>query len=74
MALFDQSVSVESWIEMTGDVEVRCEVDRLNEKATLYFGHRDEYVMVICRDGLGKVASLAARAVRELDAEPAPSS
>lgn len=34
----------------------------------------DEYVMVICHEGLGKVASLAARAVRELGAEPAPSS
>jgi len=74
VALYHQSdVSVESWIEMAGDVDIRCEVDPTNERATLYFGHRDEYVMVMDRTGLHKVVSLGTQAIRELDAETSSS-
>ena len=59
-------VAQSSWIEMRPDVTMRYEVDQANESATLYFGHRDDYVITLGRDSLTQLLDLGAAARREL--------
>lgn len=61
-------VSIESWVEMRERVPTRCEVDHLNDRATLFFGQREDFVLHLCRDSLRRVADLAAQAHTQLEA------
>ncbi|MFC4856589.1 hypothetical protein [Actinophytocola glycyrrhizae] len=68
MALYKQSgVSVESWVEMTARGPMHYETDRLNDKATLFFGQDDDYVLVLNRQNLAQVISLGAKAIADLE-------
>lgn len=49
----------------------RCEVDALNDCATLYFGEREDFVLHLGRDNLRSVAELATQAHAELAAPDA---
>jgi hypothetical protein len=60
-----------SWIEMKPDVTMRYEVDRENELATLYFGHREQYVITLGLDNLSQLVALGAAASEELVTPPA---
>ncbi|WP_019853138.1 hypothetical protein [Actinopolyspora mortivallis] len=62
-------VSVESYVEMGPGVAVRCEVDRLNEQASLAFGGRESFVLSLDRTTLEQLVTLGSRAVAELDTE-----
>ena len=67
MALYSlPEVYHSSWIEMKPDITMRYEVDRENELATLYFGHRDDYVITLGRDNLRLLVELGTAARREL--------
>ncbi|TCO52422.1 hypothetical protein [Actinocrispum wychmicini] len=70
MALNSSGVSVESWVELGQDVTMRQETDLLNQQAMLYFGNADEYVLILGRENLRQVISLATKALSELDAKP----
>ncbi|WP_143012967.1 hypothetical protein [Actinopolyspora mzabensis] len=65
-------VSVESYVEMARGVAVRCEVDRLNEQASLAFGSSESFVLSLDRDALEQLVSLGSRAIVELDVEGEP--
>jgi len=64
-------VAQSSWIEMRPDVTMRYEIDHANESATLFFGHRDDYVITLSRDNLAQLLDLGAAARQELSARPA---
>jgi len=69
MALYRQTgVSVESWVEMDSTVNMRYEVTPENDSATLFFGHRNAYVLTLNRENLDQVIDLATRASAELKA------
>lgn len=69
MALHWRSgVSVESWVQIDERTTTRCEVDALNDCATLYFGEREDFVLHLGRDNLRSVAELATYAHAELAA------
>jgi len=55
-----------SWIEMKANVTMRYEVDHDNKLATLYFGHRDDYVITLGRDNLAQLVDLGSAARQEL--------
>jgi hypothetical protein len=55
-----------SWIEMKPDVTMRYEVDRENELATLYFGHREQYVITLGLENLNQLLDLGTAAKQEL--------
>jgi len=57
-----------SWIEMKAGVAMRYEVDHENGFATLYFGHRDDYVITLGRDNLTQLVDLGTAAREELAA------
>ncbi|KGI82378.1 hypothetical protein IL38_06535 [Actinopolyspora erythraea] len=65
-------VSVESYVEMGSGVAVRCEVDRLNEQASLAFGSSETFVLSLDRQALERVVSLGSRVIAELDVEGEP--
>ena len=70
MTLYQHSgVSVESWIEMTSTVPMEYETDPENNSATLLFGQGRDYVMVLHRDNLAQMVSLASKAIASLDAD-----
>jgi hypothetical protein len=60
-----------SWIEMKPDVTMRYEVDQDNESATLYFGHREQYVITLGLENLNQLVDLGAAARQELATSPA---
>ena len=60
-----------SWIEMRSGIEMRYELDHDNEIATLYFGHRDDYVLTLGRENLDKLIDLGTAARQEFAARPA---
>jgi hypothetical protein len=60
-----------SWVEMKPDVAMRFEVDHENRSATLYFGHRDDYVITLARDSLSQLVDLGTAARQELTNPPA---
>ena len=71
-------VQVDSWVDMARDVPMRYEIDKLNERATLYFGQDETYVLSLHRDDLAQVIDLGSQALNDLDqavqsAQPAPS-
>jgi hypothetical protein len=68
MALNSSGVSVESWVELGQDVTMRHETDLLNQQAMLYFGNRDEYVLILNRENLRQMIALATKALSDLDA------
>lgn len=55
-----------SWIEMKPDVTMRYEVDRDNDLATLYFGHREQYVITLGSANLELLLHLGAAAKADL--------
>ena len=55
-----------SWIEMKPSITMRYEVDRDNDLATLYFGHKDQYVITLGRENLDQFLDLGAAARDEL--------
>jgi hypothetical protein len=55
-----------SWIEMKPDVSMRYEVDRDNDLATLYFGHKEQYVITISSTNLELLLHLGAAAKADL--------
>jgi hypothetical protein len=59
-----------SWIEMKPDIAMRFEVDRHNQAVTLYFGHRDQCVMILDRNNLNRLVDLGASARQELTGPP----
>lgn len=59
-----------SWIEMRPDVAMRYEVDHDNGLATLYFGHRSDYVITLGRDNLDQLVDLGTAAKQELATRP----
>lgn len=70
-------VQVDSWVDMARDVPMRYEIDKLNERATLYFGQDENYVLCLHRDDLAQVIDLASRGLNDLDqavesTQPAP--
>ncbi|MGJ7907566.1 hypothetical protein ACOQFL_13940 [Actinopolyspora sp. H202] len=73
MSLYRQTgVSVESYVEMRRGVSVRCEVDRLNEQASLAFGSSETFVLSLDRRALEQLVSLGGRALAEFDVEGEP--
>lgn len=69
MGLYDRSgVSVESWVEIRDDVEVRYEICAVNDNATLHFGHKSEFALTLDRDLLTKIAATTAQAITDLEA------
>jgi hypothetical protein len=60
-----------SWIEMKSDITMKYEVDHANELATLYFGHRNDYVITLNRQNLDQLLNLGAAAKQELATPPA---
>lgn len=61
-------ISMGTWVEMASNVPMRYEVSNIDENATLYFGPDDDYVLVLGREILEQVVSLAGRAIAELNA------
>jgi hypothetical protein len=61
-------ITVESWVEMTSDVPMRCQTDRIHEHASLYFGQSNEYVLTLSRENLTRMIELCTTAAAELDA------
>ncbi|TCP51983.1 hypothetical protein EV191_106147 [Tamaricihabitans halophyticus] len=60
MSLYRQSgLSIESWVEMASYPVTRYEVDVLNDRATLFFGKAEEFVLNLDREGLSRIATLA---------------
>lgn len=59
-----------SWIEMRNGITMRYEVEHETRSATLYFGHRDDYVLALGEDTLARLVELGAAAQRELAARP----
>jgi hypothetical protein len=55
---------------MKPDITMRYEVDRDNGLATLYFGHRDDYVITLSRENLTQLLDLGTSAKAELTGEP----
>lgn len=51
---------------------MRYEIEHETGTATLYFGHRDDYVLALGRDSLARLVELGAAAQRELAARPTP--
>jgi hypothetical protein len=69
MPLYHHSgVSVESWIDLSNDVDIRHEADPLDNKATIFFGSHDDYVLNISRKNLEQVISVCTTAIAELNA------
>lgn len=68
----ETGVSVGSWVDMAADVTARHEVDPLNDRATLFFGTQDDYVLCMPRENLVSFIDEATKAVAELDAHRAP--
>lgn len=68
----DGRISMGTWVEMTSDVPMRYEVSEIDDNATLYFGPEDDYVLVLGRENLEQVVSLAGRAIAELNAAHPP--
>ncbi|PRW64903.1 hypothetical protein [Actinopolyspora mortivallis] len=58
-------------MEMEPGVAARCEVDRLNEQASLAFGGRESFVLGLDRTTLEQLVTMERRAVAELDTEGA---
>jgi hypothetical protein len=54
-----------SWVEMRSGIAMRYELDHDNGLATLYFGHRDDYVLTLGRENLDRLLDLGAAARRE---------
>jgi hypothetical protein len=67
MALTSSGVSIESWVQLAPGVAMRHETDLLNQQAMLCFGARDEFALILDRDGLAQVVALATKALAELD-------
>jgi hypothetical protein len=63
----DADISIGTWVEMTHDVPMRYEVSDLDDNAALYFGQHDDYVLVICRENLARLLTLAGNAILELN-------
>jgi hypothetical protein len=63
----ESGVCVDSWVEMTANVPMRYEINDLDERATLYFGQQENYVLTLGRDNLEQVVALAGRAIAALD-------
>lgn len=61
-------ISMESWVQMDPRTTTRCEVDPLNDCATLFFGEGEDFVLHLGRENLRSVADLAARAHDQLAA------
>lgn len=59
-----------SWIEMRSGIAMRYEVDHRNGLATLYFGHRDDYVITIGREDLDQLIGLGSAARHEFATPP----
>jgi hypothetical protein len=60
-----------SWVEMTPNIAMRFEVDHLNRSATLYFGHRNDYVITLEQNSLNQLVELGSAARQELMNPPA---
>jgi hypothetical protein len=70
VALYKQSgVSVESWVEMATWVPMRYETDPATNRATLYFGQDDDYVLTLHRDNLAQLLTLASQAITDLESD-----
>jgi hypothetical protein len=59
-----------SWIEIRPGIAMRYEVEHETGSATLYFGHRDDYVLALGGDSLDRLVELGSAARRELAARP----
>jgi hypothetical protein len=59
-----------SWIEMRHDIAMRYEVDHASRSATLFFGHRDDYVITMNDDNLAQLLTLGAAARQDLSTPP----
>jgi hypothetical protein len=59
-------ISIESWVEMDSNVNMRYEVNPDSDSATLFFGRRNAYVLTLNRENLDQVIDLATRASAEL--------
>lgn len=59
-----------SWIEIRHGIAMRYEVEHETGTATLFFGHRDDYVLALGQDSLARLVELGAAAQRELAARP----
>lgn len=67
---WDSGISIESWVEMRERVPAGCELDPLNDCATLFFGQGRDFVLHLGRENLRSLAELAAHAHAELSAAP----
>jgi hypothetical protein len=59
-----------SWVEIRDGIAMRYEVEHETRSATLYFGHRDDWVLSLGQDSLARLVELGAAAQRELAARP----
>lgn len=69
MALNSSGVSIESWVQLSQGVPMRYEIDRLNQQAMLCFGAQDEYVLILDKENLRQMLTLAGQAMSDLDGQ-----
>lgn len=60
-----------SWVEIKPNIAMGFEVDHVNESATLFFGHRNDFVITLKQDSLSQLLDLGAAARLELANPPA---
>ena len=71
MALYSlPEVYQSSWIELRPGIAMRYEIDSDNELATLFFGHRNDYVITLNREDLGQLVDLGTAAQQEFTGRP----
>ncbi|WP_158887782.1 hypothetical protein [Amycolatopsis anabasis] len=67
MSLYAQTgVSVETWVELGGEVAKRFEVDRENNCVTLYFGEPGDFILHVDRENLEAIVELGLGALLAL--------
>jgi hypothetical protein len=67
----DADISVGTWIELTNTVPMRYEVSHSDATAALYFGPHDNHVLVVGRENLARMLSVATDALAELNRDDA---
>lgn len=61
----DTGVSVESWVEMKTDVDMKYEIDKLNDLVGLSFG--ETYFLTVSKENLMRFVELGTKAINDLE-------
>jgi len=63
----DADISVGTWIELINSVPMRYEASSSDDTVALYFGHKDDHVLVLDRETLTRLLTIAGDALTELN-------